>query len=58
MKEKLQMKPQKYIGLLEITLNNYTSTKWTIYNRYIPRNIQSPKTESGRNRKYEKTGYQ
>ena len=40
-------------------MNNYILTKWQPRrNRPIPRNVQSPKTEPERNRKYEQTNYQ
>ena len=52
MKEaKLEMTSQKYKG-------NYTTIKWTIQKKQIPRNVKSPKTESRRNEKQEETDYQ
>ena len=58
MKKELQLIPQKYKGLQQPSMNNYTSTHWTAQKGEIPRNIQSFKTELGRSRKFEETDYQ
>ena len=36
-----------------ITTNNCMPIKWIIYKKWIPRNVQSSRTEPNRNRKYE-----
>ena len=57
MKEKRsQLTPHKYKHLLENIMKNYIPTNWKIWkNGQIPRNIQTTKTEIGRNRKFEQT---
>ena len=60
MQKKLQSTLQKYKGSKDTTMKNYMPIKRTTEekNGQILRKVQSPKTEPGKNRKYEKTNYQ
>ena len=52
-KERLQQTMQKYKGLQETIMNNYMAIKWITWKKQILRKVQSPKTETERNRNYE-----
>ena len=55
-REKLQPTPQKYKGSQETIMKNHMQIKWEPWrNGQILRKVQSPKTEPGRNRKYERS---
>ena len=56
-KEKLQQTPQKYKGSQneQLYANKNGQPR---RNEQILRKVQSPKTEQGRNRKYEQANYQ
>ena len=55
--EKSQQTTQKYKGSKETTISNYMPIKWTTWKKWINSQVQSFKTEPGRNRKYEQTNH-
>ena len=54
-KQKLQQTQRKYKRLLQATIFQYNVQSGT--NGKFLRKVQYPKTESGRNRKYEQTNH-
>ena len=58
-KEKLQRTPQKHKGTLKTTeVNTCQQNRQTTRNGQTLRKVQYPKTEPGRNRKYQQTNQQ